>query len=53
MNMKFPGPNGAIITVKADPKEVRQCYMHSLKVSPYTLKAVEELVTQTEELQTP
>lgn len=51
MTMKFPAQNGAIITVKADPKEVRQCYMQSLKVNPYSLKTVGEQVTQIEEMQ--
>jgi len=42
MAMKFLATNGTIITVKADPKEARQCYMQSLKVTPYTLKTTVE-----------
>jgi len=53
MAMKFPAPNGTIITVKADPKKVRQCYMQSLRVNPYSLKSVGEQATQTKEMQAP
>jgi len=53
MAMKFPAPDGTIVTVKADPKEAQQCYVQSLKVSPYSLKTIGERATQTEELQTP
>jgi len=53
MAIKFLAPNGAIITIKTDPKEVRQCYMQSLKVNPYSLKSVREQATQTEEIQVP
>ena len=53
MAMKFPASNGDIITVKADPKEARQCYMQSLKISPYSVKTREEQATQTEELEAP
>jgi len=42
MAMKFPATNEEIITVKADPKEARQCYMQSLKVIPYTLRTTVE-----------
>jgi len=42
MAMKFPASNGEIITVKADPKEARQCYMQSLRVVPYTLRTTNE-----------
>jgi len=49
MAMKYPASNGMIIKVKADPKETRQCYMQSLKVTPYTLRtAVEEQAAQVE-----
>jgi len=48
MAMKFPATNGEIITIKADPKEARQCYMQSLRVTPYTLRTtVEGQATQT------
>ena len=42
MAMKFPASNGEIITVKAYPKEARQCYMQSLRVVPYTLRTTME-----------
>jgi len=42
MAMKFSASNGEIITVKADPKEARQCYMQSLRVVPYTLRTTME-----------
>ena len=42
MAMKFPVSNGEIITVKADPKKARQCYMQSLRVVPYTLRTTME-----------
>jgi len=53
MAMKFSVPNGTIIAVKADPKESRQCYVESLKVTLYSLKTVAERATQTEELEAP
>jgi len=53
MAMKFPAPNGTIITVKVDPNEARQCYMQSLKVNPYSLKGREEQAIQTEEVHAP
>jgi len=53
MAMKFPAPNEAIITVKTDPKEARQCYMQSLRVNPYSLKTVGEQATQIEEMKAP
>ena len=37
MAMKFPTENGAIITMKVDHKETQQCYVQSIKVSPYFL----------------
>jgi len=42
MAMKFSASNGEIITMKADPKEARQCYMQSLRVVPYTLRTMSE-----------
>lgn len=53
MAMKFAALNGTIITIKADPKEAQQCYMYSLKITPYSLKTIEERATQIEELETP
>jgi len=53
MAMEFPALDGTIVTVKADPKEARQCYVQSLKVDPYSLKTRREQATQTEEFQTP
>jgi len=50
MAMKFPTLNGTLITVKVDPNEAKQCYMQSLKINPYSLKAVGEQATQTEEM---
>jgi len=38
MAMKFPIEEGTIIIVKANPKEVRLCYIQSLKVAPYSVK---------------
>jgi len=49
MAMKFPVLNGTIITVMANLKEARQCYMQSLKVSPYSMNNIGEQVTQIEE----
>jgi len=51
--MKFPAADGSIITVKADTKEARQCYMQSLKIHPYSVKTIEEHETQSEQIQTP
>lgn len=45
ITMKFLALNGLIITRKVDPKKVRQCYMQSLKVNPYSLKTVGERAT--------
>jgi len=45
MAMKFPAPDGTIITVKADPKEAWLCYVKSLKVTSYSLKIVTERET--------
>jgi len=51
MAMKFHAPDGTVIIVKADPKEARQCYVKSLKVTPYSLKTITEREMQTEELE--
>lgn len=45
MAMKFPALNGPTITVKADPKEARQCYMQSLRINLYSLKTIREQMT--------
>ena len=51
MGMKFSTPDGTIITDKALSKEARQCYVKSLKVTPYSLKTVAERETQTKKLE--
>lgn len=35
LKMKFPTTTGKIVTFSADQKQARQCYVASLKVSPY------------------
>lgn len=37
LTMKFPNPNGGILTVKADQMEARECYAKSLLIKPYIL----------------